>query len=120
MITSSSRPMTNNENIPRNVKIVKRNNKLIEALALPIIANKNPRSVYNKADEFHTFVEEEDVDILFLSESLEREGLELDQIIHLEDHEVISNVHQRTGKGGRPALSVNKKKYHVNPDQYGL
>ena len=73
----------------------------------------NPRSVYNKADEFHTFVEEEDVDILFMSESWEREGLELDQIIHLEDHEVISNVHQRRGKGGRPALFVNKKKYHV-------
>ena len=92
--------MQNNENIPRNVKIVKRNNKLIQALALPIIANTNPSSVYNKAEEFHTILEEEDVDILFMSESWERQSLELDQIIHLEDHEVISNVHQRKGKGG--------------------
>ena len=37
----------------------------------------------------------------------------LDQIIRLEDHAVISNVFQRTGKGGRPAIIVNKVKYEV-------
>ena len=31
----------------------------------------------------------------------------------MDDHEVISNVHQRTGKGGRPAILVNTKKYNV-------
>ena len=73
----------------------------------------NPRSVYNKVDEFHAFVEEEEVDLLFMSESWEREHLTLDQIIKLEDHAVISNVFQRTGKGGRPAIIVNKVKYEV-------
>ena len=97
----------------KNVKTVKRSNKFIQALQLPVIANLNPRSVYNKVDEFHTFVQEEEVDILFMSESWEREYLKLDQIIHLENHTVISNVYQRIGKGGRPALVVNKDKYHV-------
>ena len=97
----------------RNVKTVKRNNKLIQALELPVIANMNPRSVYNKVEEFHTFVEEQEVDILFMSESWERENLNLKEIIHLENHIVISNVFQRIGKGGRPALVVNKNKYHV-------
>ena len=64
-------------------------------------------------DEFHTFMEEEEVDILFMSESWERENLKLDQLIHLENHTVISNVYQRAGKGGRPALVVNNEKYHV-------
>ena len=73
----------------------------------------NPRSVYNKVDEFHAFVEEEEVDLLFMSELWEREHLTLDQIIKLEDHAVISNVFQRTGKGGRPAIIVNKVKYEV-------
>ena len=44
----------------RNVKIIKRSNKLIQALQLPVIANLNPRSVYNKVDEFHAFIEQEE------------------------------------------------------------
>ena len=73
----------------------------------------NPRSVYNKVEEFHAFMEEEMVDLLLMSESWERENLKLNEIIKLEDHEVISNVYQRTGVGGRPAIIVNKKKYSI-------
>ena len=82
-----------------NLKIIKRSNKLIQALDLPSLCNLNPRSVYNKIDEFHTFVKEEEVDLLFMSESWERENLTLHDIIKLEDHTVISNVSQRKGKG---------------------
>ena len=73
----------------------------------------NPRSIYNKIDEFHTFVEQESVDLLCMSESFEREELKLDQIIKLQDYIVISNVSQRSGKGGRPALIANSEKYHI-------
>ena len=48
-----------------------------------------------------------------MSESWEREKLTLKDIIKLEDHEVISNVFQRTGMGGRPAIIVNRKKYDI-------
>ena len=70
----------------------------------------NPRSVNNKIDEFHDFVKEEEVDLLFMSESWERQNLTLDKIIKLEDFEIISNVSQRKEVGGRPAIIVNKKK----------
>ena len=73
----------------------------------------NPRSVYNKVDEFCAFIKEESVDLLAMSESWEREGEQLDQVIQLDDFTIISNVHQRRGVGGRPALFVNNKKYHV-------
>ena len=94
-------------------KRVKRSNKVLEALELPSVLNLNPRSVYNKVDEFHSLVEELQVDLLFMSESWERENLTLDNLINLENYQVISNVHQRTGKGGRPALIINDSKYHV-------
>ena len=81
----------------------------MEALELPTVLNLNPRSVYNKVDEFHTLVEELQVDCLFMSESWERENLTLDKIINLENYQVISNVHQRSGIGGRPALIINEK-----------
>ena len=48
-----------------------------------------------------------------MSESWEREDQTLHDIIKLESHEIISNVHQRRGKGGRPAIIVNKNKYVV-------
>ena len=73
----------------------------------------NPRSVYNKLDEFHTFVEEEEIDCIFMSESWERDYLTLDKVIKLDDHIVISNVSQRKGKGGRPAIIANCKKFEV-------
>ena len=95
-----------------NITIVRSNN-VIQALDLPVVVNLNPRSVYNKIDEFHTLVQEEDVDIIFMSESWERESKTLKEIINLEDHIVISNVHQRKTVGGRPALIVNKKKFIV-------
>ena len=53
------------------------------------------------------------MDVVFLSESWERDYLPLDRIIKLEDHIVISNVYQRKGKGGRPAIIANKNKFHV-------
>ena len=96
-----------------NLTIIRRSNKPIQALNLPVIANVNPRSVYNKVKEFHTFVEQEYLDVVFMSESWEREENKLHDIIKLENHEVISNVYQRKGTGGRPALIVNKKKFHI-------
>ena len=56
-----------------NLTVVKRSNKLIQTMNLPIIANINPRSIYNKVNEFKTFVEQKEVDIIFMSESWERE-----------------------------------------------
>ena len=91
----------------------KKSSKIYQALNLPTLCNINPRSVYNKLDEFHNFVEEEELDCIFMSESWERDYLPLDKVIKLDDHVVISNVSQRKGKGGRPAIIANKKKYEV-------
>ena len=62
-------------------------------------------------------MEEEQIDVVFMSESHERmyltnngEHQTLNEIIALENHIVISNPYQRIGKGGRPALIINKKK----------
>ena len=96
-----------------NLITIKRSNKPIQALNLPTIANINPRSVYNKVNEFHTFIEQEDVDVVFMSESWEREEKTLHDIIKLETHDIVSNVFQRKGKGGRPALIVNKNKFLI-------
>ena len=96
-----------------NVITIKRSNKLMQALNLPTIMNVNPRSIYNKKQEFHKFVEEESIDCIFMSESWERPENPLNDIINLPNHTVISNPHQRKGVGGRPALIINNSKYHI-------
>ena len=48
----------------------------------------NPRSVYNKLNEFHEFVKEEEVDLLFMSESWKGEKRTSDKIIKIEDFEI--------------------------------
>ena len=88
-------------------------NRFEQALNLPVLCNINPRSIYNKSKEFHTLVKEEQLDVVFISESWERDYMPLDQLIKLEDHTVISNVSQRAGVGGRPAIIANKSKFHV-------
>ena len=106
--------------VSKVVTTVKRSNKIVQALHLPKIANLNPRSVYNKLEEFCTFVIEEEIDIVFMSESHERwyptqagTSQTLNDIIHIDNHIVISNPSQRVGKGGRPALIVDNTKYLV-------
>ena len=96
----------------KNIK-TKASNRFEQAFNLPVLCNINPRSVYNKSEEFHTLVKEEELDVIFISESWEREYLPLDRLINLEDHTVISNVSQRVGVGGRPAIVANKTKFHV-------
>ena len=96
-----------------NIVTVQRSNKAVEALHLPKILNLNPRSAMNKIEELQTFIEEQNIDCAFISESHETENKRLEDQIKLEDYVVISNVNQRLGKGGRPALIVNKQKYDV-------
>ena len=48
-----------------------------------------------------------------MSESWEREELTLNEVIDIEGFSVISNVFQRKGKGGRPAIIANTEKFTV-------
>ena len=97
---------------PCNVTI-KRSNKLLIAVQLPVVVNLNPRSIYNKVNEFKTMMEQLDVGVCFISESWDRQSLGLEKIIDLEGHRVIKNVLQRSGKGGKPALVISERNFFI-------
>ena len=104
----------NDDKIPVKTKMTKNvTNKVHEALVLPTCMNLNPRSIYNKVEQFITFVKEHSVQCIFLSESWERPEFNLAELINIEDFTVISNPSQRKGVGGRPALVINTKDYYV-------
>ena len=101
---------------PKNVK-----KKIEQSVFLPKVMNLNPRSIYNKIEEFLTFVQEESIDLVCMSESHERsyptkqgKTQTLKDILNIDDFVVVNNPYQREGKCGRPALIINSKKFKVH------
>lgn len=56
-------------------KTVRRNILVLQSVELPVVMNLNPRSIYNKTDEFYLFLEQYQADVVCLSESWERDNL---------------------------------------------
>ena len=106
-----------NNPLLRNVKVIRRSNKAVQALQLPSILNINPRSAYNKPDELQALIMEENIDCTFLSESWERQDFTLETLLSdlKEDYQIISNPHARNKdrQGGRPAIIIKKDKYII-------
>ena len=89
---------------------IKRSNKAVAALNLPTVVNLNPRSVYNKVNEFHDMMDQYEVDLCLMSESWERDNLSLREIITLENFDVVTNVVQRQNVGGERRSGPEKRK----------
>ena len=92
---------------------VRRNNLIMQAISLPVVININPRSIYNKSEEFSLLLEQYNADVICMSESFERESKPLQEFLDLENYEVISMVKRRDFRGGNPAILINKQKYII-------
>ena len=80
---------------------------------LPIVINLNPRSLYGKENEFSTLIEQYSCDVCCIGESWERNNLSLNELITIENFKVVTNVMQRNGRGGKPAIIINESKYLI-------
>ena len=86
---------------------------MLQATHLPSVMNVNPRSVYNKANEFVTMVEQYQSDLILMSESWDRIKEPLETIIKIDGYKVYTAVNPRSFRGGKPAIVVNEEKFHV-------
>ena len=62
----------------------KPNKKVKQAINLPKVMNLNPRSAMNKLKELENFIDEEEIDLAFISESHKREDKKLEDNINLD------------------------------------
>ena len=53
------------------------------------------------------------VSVTGVSESWERQDLPLKDLIQMENYRVITNICQRQYRGGKPALIIDERKYHI-------
>ena len=97
------------------LKVVRRNNRVMNAIHLPSVMNINPRSVYNKVNEFLTLVEQYESDLICMSETWDRVNQPLEDLIQLDGYKVITAVNPRNFRGGKPALIINEEKYFIKP-----
>ena len=101
----------------KNLKSIRRNNKLIEAINLPKVITLNPRSLYNKKKQFCTLVDQMEADICFVSETWDishlPKGVTLPECIQMENYEWVQNVVQRNRNGGKPAIFVSNRNFHI-------
>ena len=73
----------------------------------------NPRSIFSRTNGLSTMINQYKLNIVGISESWERDNLRLTEIIQIENYKVITNVHQRSNRGGKPALVISEKKYYI-------
>ena len=106
-----------NEYPRSNLRTVKRSNKVLEASALPVVLNLNPRSLYNKEAEFRTLIEQTEAGVCTVSESWDRShragGSLISDRINIEGYRWVKNIVQRNKKGGKPAMLINEKDYYI-------
>ena len=67
----------------------------MNAVHLPSVMNINPRSIYNKVNEFLTLVEQYESDLICMSETWDRVTLPLENLIQLDGYKVITAVNPR-------------------------
>ena len=115
VIISTNRPAKPlvSPRLSANIPVKYQSKKVFSATQLPVVVNLNPRSVYNKKKEFIDMMEQLDVDICCMSESWDRQKNGLENAIKMEGYQIVKNVLQRTGKGGKPALIIKKEKYFI-------
>ena len=71
---------------------IKRSNKILDAAQLPVVINLNPKSIYNKAEEFKIMMDQLDCTLCFISETWDRNNLEIGDILEMNDFKIIKNV----------------------------
>ena len=106
-----------NEDRKRNLITIKRSNKLLEASSLPVVVNLNPRSLYNKQEEFRTMIEQTEAGVCCISETWDRShvqgGTPISDLINMEGYRWIRNIVQRNRKGGKPAILASEKDHYI-------
>ena len=73
----------------------------------------NARSVYNKKEEFERLVQQYEVDLVFMTETWERDDEPLVDLIELENFKIVTEVQQRNETGGKTAIFISEDKSYI-------
>ena len=109
----------NFEHLPHSRKTIRRDNKTIEALALPKLANYNMRALFSKIQSFSEDMRERKTDVCFLTEVWEvkenkKHQFKLEEMFEMRGVKYISTPRPGTQRGGGAAIAVRTDKFLIS------
>ena len=108
-------PQTTPISISPVTKPNKRKMKILQASSLPLVGLLNARSLYNKADNLKTLLNELGLEIAIISESWERDETPLDGLLQLKNYKIQSykrpKVKAKKQPGGGCAIIYNENRF---------
>ena len=108
-------PQTTPISISPVTKPNKRKMKILQASSHPLVGLLNARSLYNKADNLKTLLNELGLEIAIISEGWERDETPLDDLLQLKNYKIQSykrpKVKARKQPGGGCAIIYNENRF---------
>ena len=106
------------ENRQPNLKVIRRNDKCIDASNLPVIASFNMRSLWSKLNCLADEILERDVEICFLSEVWEEKenkmhAAKIEELYEMKNIIYFSTPRPGTKRGGGAALAFHSNNFSV-------
>ena len=106
---------------PRNKSnniTIRRDNKLIEALSLPIFSVYNMRSIWSKLSSLGEDMVERDCDFSILSEVWEKKEnikhqARIEELLEMKDTKYFSTARPGTKRGGGAAITARGNRFHI-------
>ena len=100
-------------------KTIRRDNRKVQALALPRIVNYNMRSLFSKLDNFAQDMHERESDAVFLTEVWEKQEnkkhqSKLEELLEMKGIKYISTPRPGAQRGGGAAIAVRLDRFTVS------
>ena len=99
-------------------KVIRRENRCIQALSLPTILSYNMRSLWGKIRSLATVIHERSWEIIFLSEVWEKRENKshkhkIEELLEMSNISYISTPRQGSKRGGGAAIAISSNKFSV-------
>ena len=106
------------ERPPQSRKTIRRDNKLVHALALPRISNFNMRALFSKTLNLANDMKERESDLVFLTEVWEKQEnkkhqFKLEEMLEIHGIKYISTPRPGAQRGGGAAIAVRLEKFTI-------
>ena len=104
--------------IHRSLKTIRRDNKTVQCLSLPVVSNYNMRSIFPKLDSYAEDFHEREIGLSFLSEIWEKSlnkkhQYKLEEMFETKGIIYISTPRPGLKRGGGVAIAANPSKFSL-------
>ena len=98
--------------------VIRRENRCVQALSLPVILSYNMRSIWGKIRSLATDIKERDGEIIFLSEVWEKSEnrqhkQKIEEMLEMSNISYISTPRPGAKRGGGAAIAISSSKFSV-------